>query len=177
MSWLNCLYEIVTHVKPQVNLLYWKSNKRSFPSQCRHKRGCLASNNYVHVRMIALLMLWNVKYISKFLSHVGRVSSRVIRHCEIKTNWTWTWFLTWFNITYRDKRWWWTDVCLCLQVCSACQQTGAIMGCFQKGCPRNYHYRCAIQSGTLVRHVSENKGLCSTLLLSRGAGCHYLQRL
>nr|XP_019949987.1 PREDICTED: uncharacterized protein LOC109634134 [Paralichthys olivaceus] len=32
-------------------------------------------------------------------------------------------------------------------VCSTCQQTGAIMGCFQKGCPRNYHYRCAIQSG------------------------------
>ncbi|TKS91348.1 Transcription factor 20 [Collichthys lucidus] len=32
-------------------------------------------------------------------------------------------------------------------VCSACQQTGAIMGCFQKSCPQNYHYRCAIQSG------------------------------
>ncbi|KAM3597283.1 uncharacterized protein V6R79_002551 [Siganus canaliculatus] len=31
--------------------------------------------------------------------------------------------------------------------CSACGQTGAIMGCFQKGCPSNYHYRCAIQSG------------------------------
>ncbi|KAI3359492.1 hypothetical protein L3Q82_013892 [Scortum barcoo] len=35
-------------------------------------------------------------------------------------------------------------------VCSACQQTGAIMGCFQKGCPRNYHYRCAIQSGCFL---------------------------
>ncbi|XP_035511361.1 transcription factor 20-like isoform X1 [Morone saxatilis] len=34
--------------------------------------------------------------------------------------------------------------------CSACQQTGAIMGCFQKGCPRNYHYRCAIQSGCFL---------------------------
>ncbi|XP_056256860.1 transcription factor 20-like isoform X1 [Seriola aureovittata] len=34
--------------------------------------------------------------------------------------------------------------------CSACQQTGAIMGCFQKGCPRNYHYRCAIQSGCVL---------------------------
>ncbi|KAG7506203.1 transcription factor 20-like [Solea senegalensis] len=32
-------------------------------------------------------------------------------------------------------------------VCSACQQTGAIMGCFQKGCSRNYHYICAIHSG------------------------------
>ncbi|KAE8282783.1 Retinoic acid-induced protein 1 [Larimichthys crocea] len=32
-------------------------------------------------------------------------------------------------------------------VCSACQQTGAIMGCFQKSCPQKYHYRCAIQSG------------------------------
>lgn len=40
-------------------------------------------------------------------------------------------------------------VCLCVQVCSACQQTGAIMGCFQKGCPRSYHYRCATQSGTV----------------------------
>ncbi|XP_026181100.1 transcription factor 20-like [Mastacembelus armatus] len=35
-------------------------------------------------------------------------------------------------------------------VCSTCQQTGAIMGCFQKGCPRNYHYRCAIQSGCVL---------------------------
>ncbi|XP_008327357.1 transcription factor 20-like isoform X1 [Cynoglossus semilaevis] len=35
-------------------------------------------------------------------------------------------------------------------VCSLCQQTGAIMGCFQKGCPRNYHYRCAIQSGCVL---------------------------
>ncbi|XP_033501694.2 uncharacterized protein LOC117268994 [Epinephelus lanceolatus] len=35
-------------------------------------------------------------------------------------------------------------------MCSLCQQTGAIMGCFQKGCPRNYHYRCAIQSGCVL---------------------------
>ncbi|XP_054463589.1 uncharacterized protein LOC129098572 isoform X2 [Anoplopoma fimbria] len=35
-------------------------------------------------------------------------------------------------------------------ICSACKQTGAIMGCFQKGCPRNYHYRCAIQSGCVL---------------------------
>uniref|UniRef100_UPI003AAB7F2A uncharacterized protein n=1 Tax=Centroberyx gerrardi TaxID=166262 RepID=UPI003AAB7F2A len=35
-------------------------------------------------------------------------------------------------------------------VCSTCQQTGAIMGCFQKGCPRNYHYRCATQSGCVL---------------------------
>ncbi|XP_039980054.1 transcription factor 20-like isoform X2 [Xiphias gladius] len=35
-------------------------------------------------------------------------------------------------------------------VCSTCQQTGAIMGCFQKGCPRNYHYRCALQSGCVL---------------------------
>lgn len=35
-------------------------------------------------------------------------------------------------------------------VCSECQQTGAIMGCFQKGCPRNYHYRCAILSGCVL---------------------------
>nr|XP_020460501.1 uncharacterized protein LOC109962818 isoform X2 [Monopterus albus] len=35
-------------------------------------------------------------------------------------------------------------------VCAACYQTGAILGCFQKGCPRNYHYRCAIQSGCVL---------------------------
>ncbi|KAK5884513.1 hypothetical protein CesoFtcFv8_018327 [Champsocephalus esox] len=34
--------------------------------------------------------------------------------------------------------------------CSACQQTGAIMGCFQKGCHRSYHYSCAIQSGCVL---------------------------
>ncbi|CAJ1075898.1 transcription factor 20-like [Xyrichtys novacula] len=35
-------------------------------------------------------------------------------------------------------------------VCSACRQAGAIMGCFQKSCPSNYHYRCAIQSGCVL---------------------------
>ncbi|XP_008292030.1 transcription factor 20 [Stegastes partitus] len=35
-------------------------------------------------------------------------------------------------------------------ICSTCHQTGAIMGCFQKGCPRNYHYKCAIQSGCVL---------------------------
>ncbi|KAM6966173.1 uncharacterized protein LKV04_018664 [Tautogolabrus adspersus] len=35
-------------------------------------------------------------------------------------------------------------------VCSACRQTGAIIGCFQKGCQSNYHYRCAIQSGCVL---------------------------
>ncbi|XP_034046076.1 uncharacterized protein si:ch211-165g14.1 [Thalassophryne amazonica] len=34
--------------------------------------------------------------------------------------------------------------------CSSCQQTGAITGCFQKGCSRNYHYRCALQSGCVL---------------------------
>ncbi|XP_054907813.1 uncharacterized protein si:ch211-165g14.1 isoform X1 [Poeciliopsis prolifica] len=35
-------------------------------------------------------------------------------------------------------------------ICSTCQQPGAIMGCFQKGCLRNYHYPCAIQSGAVL---------------------------
>ncbi|XP_012736246.2 retinoic acid-induced protein 1 [Fundulus heteroclitus] len=35
-------------------------------------------------------------------------------------------------------------------ICSSCYQTGAIMGCFQKGCLRNYHYTCAIQSGCIL---------------------------
>ena len=39
LLWFNSFYEIVTHVKPQVNVLYWKSIKRrSFPSQRRHER-------------------------------------------------------------------------------------------------------------------------------------------
>uniref|UniRef100_A0A3B3WVX8 PHD-type domain-containing protein n=1 Tax=Poecilia mexicana TaxID=48701 RepID=A0A3B3WVX8_9TELE len=29
-------------------------------------------------------------------------------------------------------------------ICSSCGQPGAIMGCFQKGCLRNYHYPCAV---------------------------------
>uniref|UniRef100_A0A3B5L3S3 PHD-type domain-containing protein n=1 Tax=Xiphophorus couchianus TaxID=32473 RepID=A0A3B5L3S3_9TELE len=35
-------------------------------------------------------------------------------------------------------------------ICSTCHQPGAIMGCFQKGCLRNYHYPCAIQSGAVL---------------------------
>uniref|UniRef100_A0AAQ4QDR5 PHD-type domain-containing protein n=1 Tax=Gasterosteus aculeatus aculeatus TaxID=481459 RepID=A0AAQ4QDR5_GASAC len=35
-------------------------------------------------------------------------------------------------------------------MCSACRQTGAITGCFQKGCARSYHYRCAIQSDCVL---------------------------
>ncbi|XP_061567598.1 retinoic acid-induced protein 1-like [Cololabis saira] len=34
--------------------------------------------------------------------------------------------------------------------CSACGQSGAIVGCFQKGCCRNYHYACAVQSGCIL---------------------------
>lgn len=41
--------------------------------------------------------------------------------------------------------------CVCLtfdlQMCSACQDPGATLGCFFKGCPNKYHYRCALQSG------------------------------
>ncbi|CAL8302607.1 unnamed protein product [Merluccius merluccius] len=35
-------------------------------------------------------------------------------------------------------------------VCCGCHESGAIMGCFQKGCMLNYHYRCAISSGCLL---------------------------
>ncbi|CAL8264812.1 unnamed protein product [Gadus morhua 'NCC'] len=35
-------------------------------------------------------------------------------------------------------------------VCCECHESGAIMGCFQKGCSLNYHYRCAISSGCLL---------------------------
>ncbi|CAL8270662.1 unnamed protein product [Lota lota] len=35
-------------------------------------------------------------------------------------------------------------------VCCGCHESGAIMGCLQKGCMLNYHYRCAISSGCLL---------------------------
>uniref|UniRef100_A0A8C6UPU8 Si:ch211-165g14.1 n=1 Tax=Neogobius melanostomus TaxID=47308 RepID=A0A8C6UPU8_9GOBI len=35
-------------------------------------------------------------------------------------------------------------------ICSCCQGTGAIMGCFQKGCSRNFHFSCAVQSGSVL---------------------------
>lgn len=35
-------------------------------------------------------------------------------------------------------------------ICSCCQETGAIMGCFQKGCSRNFHFSCAVQSGCVL---------------------------
>ncbi|XP_046888287.1 transcription factor 20 isoform X1 [Hypomesus transpacificus] len=31
--------------------------------------------------------------------------------------------------------------------CSGCHNPGATLGCFFKGCPNKYHYRCALQSG------------------------------
>ncbi len=40
------------------------------------------------------------------------------------------------------------SVCLlCSQMCSACRDPGATLGCFFKGCPNKYHYRCALESG------------------------------
>ncbi|XP_035471699.2 transcription factor 20-like isoform X1 [Scophthalmus maximus] len=51
-------------------------------------------------------------------------------------------------------------------VCSTCRQPGAIMGCFQKSCSRNYHYRCAIQSGCVLNEenfsmrCTEHKLMC-----------------
>ncbi|XP_041671634.1 uncharacterized protein si:dkey-94l16.4 [Cheilinus undulatus] len=38
--------------------------------------------------------------------------------------------------------------------CSACQESGATMGCFFKGCPNKYHYRCALQSDCVL--IEEN---------------------
>ncbi|KAM8846027.1 uncharacterized protein AB9W97_000896 isoform 1-T4 [Spinachia spinachia] len=35
-------------------------------------------------------------------------------------------------------------------VCSMCQHAGAIVGCFQKGCARSFHYRCAIESDCVL---------------------------
>lgn len=35
-------------------------------------------------------------------------------------------------------------------ICWCCQDPGAIMGCFQKGCSRNFHFSCAVQSGCVL---------------------------
>uniref|UniRef100_A0A8C4EFH1 PHD-type domain-containing protein n=1 Tax=Dicentrarchus labrax TaxID=13489 RepID=A0A8C4EFH1_DICLA len=32
-------------------------------------------------------------------------------------------------------------------MCSGCRDPGATLGCFFKGCPNKYHYRCALESG------------------------------
>uniref|UniRef100_A0A8C7XP59 PHD-type domain-containing protein n=1 Tax=Oryzias sinensis TaxID=183150 RepID=A0A8C7XP59_9TELE len=54
-------------------------------------------------------------------------------------------------------------------VCSACQKTGAVVGCFQKGCSRSYHYPCALQSGT--GHVTAGGARSHR---RRAAGAHRL---
>ncbi|CAB1415565.1 unnamed protein product [Pleuronectes platessa] len=35
-------------------------------------------------------------------------------------------------------------------MCSACADQGATLGCFFKGCPNKYHYRCALESGCVL---------------------------
>ncbi|XP_071318973.1 transcription factor 20 isoform X2 [Trachinotus anak] len=39
-------------------------------------------------------------------------------------------------------------------VCSACCDAGATLGCFFKGCPNKYHYRCALESDCVL--IEEN---------------------
>nr|XP_043869940.1 transcription factor 20 isoform X2 [Solea senegalensis] len=39
-------------------------------------------------------------------------------------------------------------------VCSACRDPGASLGCFFKGCPNKYHYRCALESECVL--IEEN---------------------
>ncbi|XP_070846155.1 transcription factor 20 [Chaetodon trifascialis] len=38
--------------------------------------------------------------------------------------------------------------------CSACRDPGATLGCFFKGCPNKYHYRCALESDCVL--IEEN---------------------
>uniref|UniRef100_A0A087YLP9 Si:dkey-94l16.4 n=1 Tax=Poecilia formosa TaxID=48698 RepID=A0A087YLP9_POEFO len=35
-------------------------------------------------------------------------------------------------------------------MCSACHNPGATLGCFFKGCPNKYHYRCALESDCVL---------------------------
>ncbi|GLD57757.1 transcription factor 20-like protein [Lates japonicus] len=39
-------------------------------------------------------------------------------------------------------------------MCSACRNPGATLGCFFKGCPNKYHYRCALESDCVL--IEEN---------------------
>ncbi|XP_042363649.1 transcription factor 20 [Plectropomus leopardus] len=39
-------------------------------------------------------------------------------------------------------------------MCSSCSDTGATLGCFFKGCPNKYHYRCALMSDCVL--IEEN---------------------
>ncbi|XP_044035817.1 transcription factor 20 isoform X2 [Siniperca chuatsi] len=39
-------------------------------------------------------------------------------------------------------------------MCSACREPGATLGCFFKGCPNKYHYRCALESDCVL--IEEN---------------------
>ncbi|XP_040885405.1 transcription factor 20 isoform X2 [Toxotes jaculatrix] len=39
-------------------------------------------------------------------------------------------------------------------LCSACRDPGATLGCFFKGCPNKYHYRCALESDCVL--IEEN---------------------
>ncbi|KAM9837796.1 uncharacterized protein ACBR49_018418 [Aulostomus maculatus] len=39
-------------------------------------------------------------------------------------------------------------------ICSACCDAGATLGCFFKGCPNKYHYRCALESDCVL--IEEN---------------------
>uniref|UniRef100_A0A4W3GQP1 PHD-type domain-containing protein n=1 Tax=Callorhinchus milii TaxID=7868 RepID=A0A4W3GQP1_CALMI len=40
-------------------------------------------------------------------------------------------------------------ICL-LQKCSHCQEVGATLGCYCKGCSLSYHYVCAVQAGCFL---------------------------
>ncbi|XP_047465931.1 retinoic acid-induced protein 1 isoform X2 [Mugil cephalus] len=39
-------------------------------------------------------------------------------------------------------------------ICSACHNPGATLGCFFKGCPNKYHYKCALESDCIL--IEEN---------------------
>ncbi|XP_039991720.1 transcription factor 20 isoform X2 [Xiphias gladius] len=39
-------------------------------------------------------------------------------------------------------------------MCSACREPGAALGCFFKGCPNKYHYKCALESDCVL--IEEN---------------------
>lgn len=40
------------------------------------------------------------------------------------------------------------------QKCSYCQEPGATLGCYNKGCSFRYHYPCAIDAGRNKRHLN-----------------------
>lgn len=65
------------------------------------------------------------------------------------------------------------------QKCSHCQEAGATLGCYNKGCSFRYHYPCAVDAGkrrpqTRVQNVQRVRTY--SLILSVSFVCHFIKK-